>query len=358
MREGIAVVHRLEQSYKVKLLSGLLHTNLADVLRNQEKFVEARDLYEHNLRTNEEMDDTHGQGVTLNQLGNLALREGKPAEALKYFQKALGFAQRLQEPLSEALTLNNLGLTFSALEQWKQAEQHYRESASLSEKHGDFVRTAGTWFNLAALNKATGNPEGAESWYRKAIESLINTGDFVNASKALYGLADLLQDQPERLAEARQLAEGSLDIMKTLDLGTAEIWTTYTLLAQIADNESEPDKAAEYRRLAREAKRNFAGTAHEMKQFAPLIAVVVGAVAGNDETTSGVNQLMEGFKQGGGESVAFAKSIERILAGERDAEALCSDLGSNPSMIIETILEALEDPSILQDLLPEDSASE
>ena len=95
-----------------------------------------------------------------------------------------------------------------------------------------------------------------------------------------------------------------------------------------------------------------------MKQFAPVIATVVGAVAGNAEAMSGVNQLVEQLKQAGGEAAALATAIERILSGERDAEALCSGLRLDHSMIIETILEALEDPSILQDMLPEDSATE
>ena len=144
----------------------------------------------------------------------------------------------------------------------------------------------------------------------------------------------------------------------TLAPSAAKIWNTYTILAKIADKESQPDKAAEYRRLAREAKRNFAGTSHEMKRLAPVIAVVVGAVAGNEEARAAVNQLVAQFKQAGGENAAFARSIERILSDERDAEALCSGLGSNSSMVIETILEALEDPSVLQDLLPRDAPSE
>ena len=45
-------------------------------------------------------------------------------------------------------------------------------------------------------------------------------------------------------------------------------------------------------------------------------------------------------------------AIRRILAGERDADALCESLDPEDSMIVEAILAGIEDPSSLQDLLP------
>ena len=50
-------------------------------------------------------------------------------------------------------------------------------------------------------------------------------------------------------------------------------------------------------------------------------------------------------------------AIRRVLAGERDADALCASLDLADSMIIETILQALADPSTLTDLQPPPEAS-
>ena len=47
-------------------------------------------------------------------------------------------------------------------------------------------------------------------------------------------------------------------------------------------------------------------------------------------------------------------AIRRILAGERNRDALCDKLDLEDSMIVETILEALENPAILQEMLPAD----
>jgi hypothetical protein len=58
------------------------------------------------------------------------------------------------------------------------------------------------------------------------------------------------------------------------------------------------------------------------------------------------------MRQGGGEWLACADAIENILAGERDEQRLCKNAGPTASMIIETILRAIADPTTLSALLP------
>jgi hypothetical protein len=47
-------------------------------------------------------------------------------------------------------------------------------------------------------------------------------------------------------------------------------------------------------------------------------------------------------------------AIRRILAGERDEDALCDALDSEDSMVVDATLRGLEDPSSLDDLQPND----
>nr|VFK41787.1 MAG: Tetratricopeptide repeat-containing protein [Candidatus Kentron sp. SD]VFK49362.1 MAG: Tetratricopeptide repeat-containing protein [Candidatus Kentron sp. SD] len=231
------------------------------------------------------------------------------------------------------------------------AERHYRESARLREQGGDLASAAQTWNNLAVLNRSAGRIDAAEIWYRKAMDGFRSVGDTSSPSKCLNNLADLLLTQPSRLDEARRLAEEALAIKETLDPGAAEIWKTYNVLAQIADRQSQPDRAADYRRLAREAKRGFAGTAHEMKRYAKPIAAVVAVCAGQEEHKDLV-AAQDAMGQAGGEWRACADAIGQILAGERDEETLCAPLGFGTSMIIEAILREIADPETLSALLP------
>ncbi|NQV28189.1 MAG: tetratricopeptide repeat protein [Rhodopirellula sp.] len=354
-REGIAVTEQLEPSDGVKRHRGFLHTDLADVLSDQGRYPEAREQYEAGLAIDEELNDLRGQGVTLGQLATLAMREGNLAEAQTRYRDALTLFQRLREPTSEAVIWHQLGVVFQKARNWDEAERHYRESARFKEADGNVVGAARTWNNLAALNENANRIESAETWYRKAIQGFQAVGETVAASSCFYNLACLLRSQPHRLAEARKLVEEALAIKQTLDPGAAEIWKAYTILAEIADQQSRGDEAAEYRRLARDAKRNFAGTRHELRRHLTVIIGTIVAVQDASQLEE-FEATLTGLEQRGWTNLVV--SIRNILTGQRDADTLCTSLDLQDSMIIETILAGLADPSTLSDLLPPDAAPE
>ena len=106
--------------------------------------------------------------------------------------------------------------------------------------------------------------------------------------------------------------------------------------------------AADYRRLARESKRRFAGTVHVLKRHLPLIVATLRALADPDLVEPLEATLAERERHGWTDLVA---AIRRILAGERDADALCDPLDLEDSMIVETILQTIEEPSTSDSLL-------
>lgn len=363
-RDAIDVLDQLEQPDGVKRHRGVCLTDLADALRQQGQYAEARTAYEKGLEVDKELGDLRGQGVTLGQLGTLALLEGNLDEAADRHRAALALFRQLHEPAMEATAWHQLGRVFQEARHWDEAERHYRESARIREQQGDLAGAAQTWNQLAIVNQVAGKPEAAERWYRKAIEGGRRTGDEVGVAMGLNNLANLLRNLPGRLAEARQLAEEALAIKQTLDPGAAEIWTTYNILAKVAEKEAETTsdsrlktglqtQAREYRRLARDGKRNFAGTGHELQQLAPLILTVVAACAGQPEARRAVAGFEQKLSQAGAEGQALSRVLDRLLAGERDENVLCEGLLSNSAMIIEAILHALADPSTLDDLLPD-----
>jgi tetratricopeptide (TPR) repeat protein len=353
-REAIEVNEALEQSDSAKRQCGLIHTDLADVLADQGKFAEAREQYCKGLKFVQEVGDPRQEGVVLGQLGTLALREGNLAEAVKSHRKALELFQRLNEPIMEAVAYHMLGLALQKAEKWDEAETHYRRAAELKVSQGLIVgpnSAAVSWLQLATLNALAGRPEAAETWFRKVIEVTRKADDKVTLSKTLANLANLLWAQPGRLAEARQLVEEALVIAKTLDPGAAEMWMIHSILAAITDQEGKPEQAAEYRRLARDAKRAFAGTAHEMQRHLPVILGTYQAIQNPEKAAEFDSVLSAGEEHGWTNLVA---AIRRILAGERNRDALCDKLDMEDSMIVATILDALENPAILQNMLSAD----
>ncbi len=358
--EAIAVCDDLKPSDEVRRLRGSRMADKAEALADQGRYAEAREGYQAGLKVAEELDDLRKQGVILAQIGTLALQEGNLPEGVDRFQAALVLFQQLREPAMEAVAWHQLGMAFQEAWQWDEAERRYREAARIKEASGDLAGAAGTWNQLAIVNMCAGKLDAAEMWFRKAIGVVREVGDRVGLSASLGNLANLLQAQPGRLTEARQVAEEALGIMKMIECGAAGIWKMYNILAAIADRESEAAtdshrraellaEAREHRRLAREAKRNFAGTRHELRRRLPLIVSVIMAVQDTEERQK-LERALPGMEQRGWTKLVAA--IRRVLAGERDADALCENLDLEDSMIVETILQGLADPSTLADLFP------
>jgi len=366
LRDAIAVLDKLEQTNDVKQLRSVCLTDLADALRDQGRYAEARKAYEDGLDVAKDSRHLRAQGVTLGQLGTLALREGELRDAEQRYRAALALFQQLGEPAMEAGAWHQLGIVFEEARQWDQAERHFRESARIQEEHRNLGAAAQTWNQLAIVSGMAGKADAAEMWFRKVIEAFRGVGDNVSLCGSLSNLAALLRTQPGRLSEARGLAEEALVVKKTLDPGAAEIWNTYNILGNIANKEaaaSSDDRrrtelqaeAREYRRLARDAKRAFPGTQQELKRHAPLILGVVVAVH-QPEQRPRLKEILRDYDDPSWKEMIGA--IHRILNGERDEDALCEGLDSKDSIIIATILAGLADPSTLAPLLPSQDQEE
>lgn len=257
-----------------------------------------------------------------------------------------------------------MGRVFEEARRWDEAEHHYREAARIEEQQGNLAGAAQAWSQLALVNENAGKLAVAEQWFWKAIEADRKMGNPKQIAFDLNNLAEILRKIPGRLAEARHLAEEALAIKQTLDPGAAGIWNTYELLAQIVEREAATvaedslkaecqAQARDYRRRARDAKRNFPGTRHELRRHAELIAATVAACAGHQEARERVANYQAAMRQGHPDWTKLAVVLDRIFAGERDEDVLCESLLPDLAMIIEAILHGLADPATLDDLFPE-----
>ncbi|EDN72669.1 TPR repeat protein [Beggiatoa sp. SS] len=340
-QQGLETAQQLEQTQNVQRLTGLLYTDLGNALLHMGRYAEAQTAYEQCLAIATEQNDYRQKGVVNGQLGYLALLQDKLDDAKQCYQTTLTIFQSLHEPNSEANYWHQLGRVYQRAKQWESAEHAYRQAANIYEVQGNLPDVAKTWNNLAAVTQMMDKLTEAEAWYHKAIKV---HKQFGNASNDLHNLANLLQNQPDRLTEAQQLAEQALTIKKTLDPATAEIWKTYELLGQIADKQGNVQEAKKYRRLAREAKANFAGTRYKLKKLAPLILMTVQAVE-NAEIRKELETLLGVFDE---DLKNLKIAIQRILAGERDVDKLCEPLDFEKAPIITAILEGIERPSSLK----------
>jgi tetratricopeptide (TPR) repeat protein len=337
-RQGLAVAQQLEASESVKRQMGTLQTYLADALMEMGDYDEARLAYEASLAIQSELGNIRGAARVNGQLGILAMFQGNLSEAEQRYREALITFQQLGEPATEAGIWHNLGMVYEEAKQWDAAERHYREAAKIKESQGDLASAATTWNQLAIVNALAGKPVEAEAWFRKAIKDGKAAKGRLMVSQIINNLAIILQKQPNRLSEAQQLAEEALAMGQTLEPDAAEIWTTYDILADIADKQQDTIKAKEYRRLMREARAAFAGTKYALQKYEEFIAGVVAAVDDAEMRQQFETELEVWVQNGWGNLVP---AIRRLLEGERDVDVLCESLSSEDSMIIYAILRGV-----------------
>jgi len=350
LREALVMVEALieqqPENQQFISLRGALLAEMGDVLRNQGKYMQAREVYEEALNVAKQQGDQRQQAVALGQLGTLVLRQRDYAEARSHYTEALKLFQVLGEPAMEAVVWHQLGIVAQKQEEWAEAEQCYRESLAIFERLGDALNAADTCNQLAIVAKYAGRPAEAEGWYKRALEldEQVHPGSDAQAI-AFNNLAALLVNEVQvgrapvaRLAEAKGYAERALAIREKLD-ASAGIWNTLGILADIADLEGRTEAAQDYRRSERETFAAFAGNRYHIdRQHGPLIAAIAAAAKGDSQARKEVEEMLPKLEANGWHITA---ATQRIWAGERDWHSLVEGLDSQDALLVLRVLETI-----------------
>ena len=155
-------------------------------------------------------------------------------------------------------------------------------------------------------------------WYRKALEVNRQIGNPTALGRRLIDLADLLQDQPGRLAGARQLAEEALGVAQRVDPAAAEAWRVYGILADIIDKEARADASGEWRSALDMQARDY----RELQQRAPAIAA---ALARTDRSPSLARAVLLGQL---GRCLFMGRRPDLAVACYREAIRLAATLAA------------------------------
>lgn len=339
LRQALAEIASLPDRTEVQRLTATLHAELGNTLMDRGTYAEAEKQYQTALALKTKLSDARGAAVSEAQLGNLALRRGDLPEAQTRYTAAIATFQALGEPEAEATATHNLGRTYQEARNWSAAEAAYRRAAHLCESLGRPLAAAGTWGQLAILMQQSGRPTEAEAWYRKALQARRDGGDLAGVARTLNNLADLLLTL-DRPAEAGAAAEEALALKREMDPAAAEIWTTYAILAAIASRDGRAAAAADCRRQARQSFAAAPIAQETLRQFASLVDEVLAAIADPDRRP-GLEAFLDNLAQVGGAELVAA--LRQVLAGARDADALCEPLGFGESYIVASLLRALAD---------------
>ena len=337
-QRAIALAENSEQTNTVRQSIGFLHADLADVLADLGQYAEARKNYESSLAIAQKEDNDRSAGVALGQLGTLALRQGDLNEARKRFTESLRTFNLLGEERYVAASWHKLGVVAQEFSEWDEAERCYKESLSISERMSNFSAAAQACNQLAIIAMQTERPQDAERWFLREIEIDEKLGDQKGLAVDYNNLAGFYLVQ-NSLDEAEAYIRRALAIKETLDL-SSEPWTTYDILAEIAEKRGRKDDVREWRRKEQESFAAFAGSDQAIQQWQQEIAIMVSACQGNQESIAVAKQIVEKYR--GDKSWGnLADAMQKVLDGQRN-DIIYDGLDRIDALVIRRILQALD----------------
>ncbi len=323
-----------------RYMVGVVHTDLGDQYSDLGRYDEAKGEYHAALEIAGETDDARGRMGILAQLGTLALRHSDLDQARHLYTEARAAFHVLEEPRSEAVAWHQLGRVAEEAGEWEEAERCYREAVRIREQIEDLPGLAMSYNQLGLVGQRAGRLQEAEQWYLQAqrLKNQLSPHD----GSTLGNLAILCLSQG-RLDEAERYAFRALEIMETLDL-SAKPWKIYGTLADVAGAKGQGGETVCWRRKEQDSYAAYAGAAHKMRQHRPLVEKVVAACRGSEEAGRWVEGEYPKMEAAGGGWTQTAAMIRRILAGERDIEALRAEIDHTGYLIVRTILARLAEP--------------
>jgi tetratricopeptide (TPR) repeat protein len=161
----------------------------------------------------------------LNQ-GEVALVQGRFAEAERTFQESLVMFQGRQDPTPTANVLHNLGTVYLNQNRLAEAEAAFQQSVSLFEEVQDHFHLAAVYHNLGNVYKEDRRWADAERALRQSLASSESIGDQLGLAESLSVLG-LVLDYQQQWEEAKLTTERALDIVRTErvpELEAAILW--------------------------------------------------------------------------------------------------------------------------------------
>ncbi|GAA0976411.1 BTAD domain-containing putative transcriptional regulator [Acrocarpospora macrocephala] len=155
-------------------------------------YPEADDRMRRSLAIWEQIDDPRGRQSTLNNMGDLDFRLGRPASALRYYEQAAA-ADPEMGPQIQAIISNNIANVRQKMGDLAEANQHYRTAVKLYREIGDRRGEADALNNIGTCYLRMGRDNEAFIHFQKARNIAVEISERFIESEAVSRLADVHQ---------------------------------------------------------------------------------------------------------------------------------------------------------------------
>ncbi|XP_020606616.1 tetratricopeptide repeat protein 28-like [Orbicella faveolata] len=219
---------------------GILTVKLADMYRQQCKYLKARELYEKAInitkeigdKKNEAYTDEEGEANSYGNLGKVFTSLGDYDKAKEYLEKALAIRIQIADKEGEANSYGNLGPVFTSLGEYDKAKKYLEKALVINIQIGDKQGEASSYGNLGTVFTSLVEYDNAKEYLEKGEAT-----DYGNLGTVFTCLAEY--------DKAKEYLEKALAIEIRIGDKQGEA-SSYGNLGSVFTSLGEYDKAKEY----------------------------------------------------------------------------------------------------------------
>ncbi|MGB0386951.1 MAG: tetratricopeptide repeat protein [Ardenticatenaceae bacterium] len=345
---------------------------LGIVAQKAQNWDEAERCYREAVRIGEQIRDLPELSKSFNQLARIANSAGRLDDAEQWYLRAQDGFEQTGQPHHAAIVSDHLADLYLCQARLGSAADYARRAVAIKEALDLSAEPWTSYHILARIALAQGRADEAAPWRRKAQDSYAAyvgaahqlpkwAPSFIAAVIAAVGgdqaaIEQVEEDLPQREADGwedlsqaiRRLLSGQRDFEALrVDLHWVAAYIVRILLSQLPE-EAPPAQAMEVAQAteasafdkAQAPEQASEAVAGIRKQWAPVMQAVVAACRGDAEAARNITFFLDSLSQQ--EPLRdLGAVLTRILAGERDANALLADLEGADLVIVQDVLSGL-----------------
>ena len=156
---------------------GILCITLAEICRDQDKYVEAKGLYERAIGIMNKTENRKDKADACAGLGSVLYTLGEFTKSIKYFKKALAIAIEIGDRQGEGRRYSSLGKVFRSLGDYVKANEYLEKALAIAVEIGDRKGKETCYGNLGSVFFSLGDYAKANENHEKALAIAIEIGD-------------------------------------------------------------------------------------------------------------------------------------------------------------------------------------
>ena len=180
----------------------------------ESKWGQAQAKFNEALKLNRLIDHPEGMAANLNNLGAIALEQGKLADAEKYYRDALRMAEEAGNGRGIGESLNNLGVVYTKLGRWNEADTLFQQAlgyarslpphcsllpltlthlGDVARHRKDYQQALNLYQQALDLDTAARNQEGQAVRWGRLGRTYMDMGDYASARQYLVKALDMFR---------------------------------------------------------------------------------------------------------------------------------------------------------------------